>query len=137
MIPLPAIGVDGAARDVFQLLNWSLGSCATNSRDYEWAAIKPILPNKSRGVPRITSAGPYLRSMPVRCAGPLVSVIRRAPCMARAQSGGIILSPDTPCCSTRSHSEAEAMTCENPKRIVLGVLSLLRQARQRPPPDLR
>ena len=65
--------------------------------DYEWAAIKPFLPNKPRGVPRITSAGLYSRSIPF-AARP-----RRR--------------------STRSHLEAEAMTfVEAPSAYLLGVL---------------
>jgi hypothetical protein len=44
--------IDGTAMDVIR--NWSLESCATHSGsgrgDYEWAAIKPMLPNKPRSV---------------------------------------------------------------------------------------
>jgi hypothetical protein len=28
-------------------------SCATSLSDHEWTAIKPMLPNKPRGVPRV------------------------------------------------------------------------------------
>jgi hypothetical protein len=35
---------------VFKLPNWSFESCAI---DHEWAAIRPMLPNKRRGVPRV------------------------------------------------------------------------------------
>ena len=35
-----------------QMVDFRPGSCATNSAILKWAAIKPFLPNKSRGVLR-------------------------------------------------------------------------------------
>ena len=33
--------------------NWSLEIMRYELTDYEWAAIRPMLPNKARGVPRV------------------------------------------------------------------------------------
>jgi transposase len=90
--------------------------------DYEWAAIKPFLPNKPRGVPRITSAGPYLRSMPFAARGHCIR--DGAPHVWLAPSRAASSYPPTPRRrSTRSHSEAEAMTfVEAPSAYLLGVL---------------
>jgi hypothetical protein len=46
--------VDGAAVDVIQAAKLeSLESCGYELSDYEWTAIKPMLPNKPRGVRRV------------------------------------------------------------------------------------
>ncbi|QHO72257.1 hypothetical protein ACH79_06090 [Bradyrhizobium sp. CCBAU 051011] len=37
----------------FKLRNRSLESCATKFSEHEWTAIKPMLPNKPRGVRRV------------------------------------------------------------------------------------
>ena len=53
MTPRPAIVVDGAARDVFQAPKLEPWIVRHELSDSEWAAIKPFLPNKSRGVRRV------------------------------------------------------------------------------------
>ena len=45
--------VDGAARDVFQAPKLEPWIVRYELSDFEWAAIKPLLPHKSRGVPRV------------------------------------------------------------------------------------
>jgi transposase len=46
--------VDGVALDVIQAPKWSLESCGRYGlSDYEWSVIKPMLPNKSRGIARV------------------------------------------------------------------------------------
>src|SRR6266852_6171303 len=45
--------VDGAARDVIQAPKPEPRIMRYELSDYEWAAIKPMLPNKPRGVPRV------------------------------------------------------------------------------------
>jgi hypothetical protein len=46
--------VDGVARRAwFKLPSRSLDSMRYELTDYEWATIKPFLPNKPRGVPRV------------------------------------------------------------------------------------
>ena len=44
--------VETGFQAVIQALNQGLESCATNSPT-KWSAIKPMLPNKPRGVPRV------------------------------------------------------------------------------------
>jgi Putative transposase of IS4/5 family (DUF4096) len=45
--------VDGAARQVIQAPKPEPRIMRYQLRDHEWAAIKPMLPNKPRGVPRV------------------------------------------------------------------------------------
>jgi transposase len=45
--------VDGIARRVIQALKPELRIMRYELNDHEWAAIKPMLPNKPRGVPRV------------------------------------------------------------------------------------
>jgi len=54
-IPLrpPKLKLSSADMPWLKLPNWSLEACATNSPNYDWAVIKPFLPNKPRGVPRV------------------------------------------------------------------------------------
>ena len=47
--PRQAIAVDGTAVDV----NWSLEIMRYELSDYEWTAIKPMLPNKPHSVRRV------------------------------------------------------------------------------------
>ena len=49
--------VDGAARDVIEAPKLESWIVRYELSDFEWAAIKPFLPNKSRGVRRVISAG--------------------------------------------------------------------------------
>ena len=54
MAPPGAIaGVDGVARDVIQALKPEPRIIRYELSDYEWTAIKPMLPNKPRGVRRV------------------------------------------------------------------------------------
>jgi transposase len=45
--------VDGAARDVIEAPKLEPWIVRYELSDFEWAAIKPFLPNKSRGVRRV------------------------------------------------------------------------------------
>jgi transposase len=45
--------VDDTAVDVIQAPKPELRIMRYELSDYEWTAIKPMLPNKSRGVPRV------------------------------------------------------------------------------------
>jgi transposase len=45
--------VDGIARRVIQALKPELRIMRDELNDHEWPAIKPMLPNKPRGVPRV------------------------------------------------------------------------------------
>jgi hypothetical protein len=55
--------VDGAARQVIQASKPEPRIMRYELADHEWAAIKPLLPNKRRGVPRDGRKRPYV------CAG--------------------------------------------------------------------
>ena len=48
-----ALSVDGSARDVIQAPKLEPRIMRYELSDYEWAAIKPMLPNKPRGVRRV------------------------------------------------------------------------------------
>ncbi len=49
----PSEGVEIDRGGVIQASKLELRSCATKFTDLEWAAIKPMLPNKPRGVPLV------------------------------------------------------------------------------------
>src|SRR5215831_13851988 len=49
----PLLWVDGAARDVIEAPKLEPWIVRYELSDFEWAAIKPFLPNKSRGVRRV------------------------------------------------------------------------------------
>jgi hypothetical protein len=48
-----ALRVGGAARDVIQVPKPEPQIMRYELSDYEWSVIKPMLPNKPRGVPRV------------------------------------------------------------------------------------
>jgi hypothetical protein len=48
-----ALRVGGAARDVIQVPKPEPRLMRYELSDYEWSVIKPMLPNKPRGVPRV------------------------------------------------------------------------------------
>ncbi len=52
-LPRRAVPVDGAARRVIQAPKPEPRIMRYELTDYEWVAIKPFLPNKPRGVPRV------------------------------------------------------------------------------------
>ena len=81
MTPRRLLWVDGAARDVFQAPKLEPWIVRYELSYFEWAAIKPLLPNKSRGVRRVNDrrvlngifwvlrSGAPWRDLPV-CYGP-------------------------------------------------------------------
>jgi transposase len=80
--------VDGAARDVIQAPKLEPWIVRDELSDFEWAAIKPLLPNKSRGVRRVNDrrvlngifwvlrSGAPWRDLPV-CYGPRTTCYNR------------------------------------------------------------
>jgi hypothetical protein len=52
-LPRRAFTVDGTARHVIQAPELEPRIMRYRLTDYEWAAIKPMLPNKPRGIPRV------------------------------------------------------------------------------------
>jgi transposase len=84
----PAIVVDDAARDVFQAPKLEPWIARYKLSDFEWAAIEPSLPNKSRGVRRVNDrrvlngifwvlrSGAPWRDLPV-CYGPRTTCYNR------------------------------------------------------------
>jgi transposase len=80
--------VDGAARDVIEAPKLEPWIVRYELSDFEWAAIKPFLPNKSRGVRRVNDrrvlngifwvlrSGAPWRDLPV-CYGPRTTCYNR------------------------------------------------------------
>ena len=62
--------VDGAVLNVIQAPKLEPRIMRYELTDYEWAAIKPFLPNKPRGVPRVNDRRVlrHLMGLAVRCA---------------------------------------------------------------------
>jgi transposase len=84
----PLLWVDGAARDVIEAPKLEPWIVRYELSDFEWAAIKPFLPNKSRGVRRVNDrrvlngifwvlrSGAPWRDLPV-CYGPRTTCYNR------------------------------------------------------------
>ena len=63
--------VGGAARDVIQVPKPGPQIMRYELSDYEWSVIKPMLPNKPRGVPRVDDRrvlNGIFWVLPIRCA---------------------------------------------------------------------
>jgi len=58
-----ALRVGGAARDVIQVPKPEPQIMRYELSDYEWSVIKPMLPNKPRGVPRVDERKPCCRAL--------------------------------------------------------------------------
>ena len=84
----PLLWVDGAARDVIEAPKLEPWIVRYELSDFEWAAIKPFLPNKSRGVRRVNDrrvlngifwvlrSGAPWRDLPI-CYGPRTTCYTR------------------------------------------------------------
>jgi hypothetical protein len=53
LIPERMFGVEGVGMEVIQAPKLEPRIMRYELSDYEWAAIKPLLPNEPRGVPRV------------------------------------------------------------------------------------